>query len=88
MKKYDKIIKCPYCGAEFLPAEIYYPEDFLGEPVDIVKDENGEIVTFDGTNMNLEETFVCTHCDKEFLVTASVEFETEKKETIDFTDEF
>lgn len=88
MNKYDIVIKCPHCGAEFLPAEVYYPEDFLGEPVDIVKDENGQIVTFDGTNMNLEEEFVCPHCDKSFKVTAKVEFETKKDEGIDFSDEF
>lgn len=35
MIKQDKkleLIICPKCGREYLPAEIYYPNEFLGKP--------------------------------------------------------
>ena len=43
--KYNKdfqeiLIKCPHCNAEYLPAEIYYPDEFLGRPTDINKIHN------------------------------------------------
>ena len=41
--KVKHIIKCPYCGAEYLPEEIYYPDSFFGKPRDIVKNSKGEI---------------------------------------------
>ena len=30
-KKIELII-CPHCGTEYLPAEIYYPKHFFGNP--------------------------------------------------------
>lgn len=71
-------IKCPYCGCEYLPAEIFYPDDFLGTPLNIIKDENHEIIGFDGNNMNTEETYVCDVCGKTFKVDAVVTFKVEK----------
>ena len=69
-------IRCPHCGWEYLPAEIYYPEDFLGTPQNIIKDENGDVIGFDGEDMNTVETFYCEHCGKQFTVDASITFKT------------
>ena len=52
-------IGCPHWGCEYLPAEIYLPNDFLGRPGEIFKDENGVILGFQGTDMNTTETFTC-----------------------------
>ena len=32
MKEKLNIIICPNCGAEYLPAEIFLPDSFLGRP--------------------------------------------------------
>ena len=69
-------IRCPYCGQEYLPAEIYYPDSFLGKPKDIYKDENGAILGFDGEDMNTTESFYCDKCGKPFSVNAVVTFKT------------
>ncbi len=69
-------IRCPHCGWEYLPAEIYYPEDFLGNPSNIIKDEKGDVIGFDGEDMNTVETFYCEHCGKQFTVDASITFKT------------
>lgn len=37
MTKYQ-VIRCPQCGAEYLPGEIYLPKYFLGQPKNVSKD--------------------------------------------------
>ncbi len=66
-------ITCPKCGREYLPAEIYYPNSFLGKPADIER-LNNKIEGFTGKSMDLEETYVCDNCSTKFRVTATVKF--------------
>lgn len=79
MKKVYTVIKCPNCGAEYLPAEIYSPNYFLGKPSNIAK-HNGKIVSFYGETMDLKETYTCDDCDTKFTVRASVLFNTSIEE--------
>lgn len=85
----DKIlIKCPHCGREYLPCEIYYPDEFLGTARNIIRDGK-QIIYFDGENMNLSETYICDECGKTFNVEASVSFRTTKQEErFDFDEEY
>lgn len=69
-----QIIKCPHCGAEYLPSEIYIPSDFLPKFDDLVKDENGKIVAVYEHPMNLNEEYTCDYCGHRFAVKAQVEF--------------
>lgn len=69
-------IRCPYCNAEYLPAEIYYPDSFLGKPFNIIKDGDGNILGYNGEDMNTLETYVCESCDKQFTIDASITFRT------------
>ena len=67
-----ELINCPFCGQQYLPAEIYYPKHFFGKPYGIERDVTGRIVEFEGTSMDLFETFICEQCDKEFRVCAKL----------------
>lgn len=69
-------IRCPHCNAEYLPAEIYYPNYFLGKPYNIIKDDAGNILGYSGSDMDTVETCVCDICNKKFSVDASVTFRT------------
>lgn len=69
------VIKCPKCGREYLPTEIYLPEVFFGKPKSIVKNLDGKISLADD-NMNLYEEYVCDECDTKFSIEASVSFKT------------
>lgn len=71
------IIKCPHCGCEYLPAEIYLPNSLLGHPSNIIKDHDGQILGFDGTDMCLTETYTCDKCNTTFNVDCVVFFKTE-----------
>lgn len=69
----EKII-CPKCGREYLPAEIYLPKAFLGNPQGIYKSEDGKIEIFEGKSMDLEEVYQCDICNCNFKVNAKVSF--------------
>lgn len=69
-----KTIKCPYCGTEYLPGEIYIPEHFLGRPENVERDLSGNIVYDDGVMQDLTEDYTCLKCDRTFHVLATIDF--------------
>lgn len=71
-----EIIKCPNCEAEYLPAEIFLPKEFIGKPYFIEKNYAGKLLDFCGENMNTYETYVCDKCGKRFSIRATVYFTT------------
>lgn len=79
MKRLFTVIKCPNCGTEYLPAEIYVPNAFFGKPSNIAK-HNGKVVSFYGDSMDLRESYTCDTCDTKFTVRASVLFNTSVEE--------
>lgn len=70
----NNIIKCPNCGREYLPGEIYIPERFLGKPKDLERNADGKIIADYGSAMDLEESFECEFCGCAFKVRADVKF--------------
>lgn len=88
MKQKSVVITCPNCGAEYLPAEIYLPDYFLGKPSNIDKDGNGKLIYFSGDNMNLSETYHCDYCKKEFKIICKLNFITDYNRDLDFDEEY
>ena len=77
------VIKCPHCQAQYLPAEIYMPNAFLGRPEDLVKDSLGKIIYEDyreGQEPEMIEHFICDYCDKPFVIEATVTYKTMTEE--------
>lgn len=72
----NNIIRCPKCGREYLPCEIYLPDAFLGRARVISRNEEGQIDYIDGSNMDLVETYQCD-CGHRFKVEAKVNFHVE-----------
>ena len=79
------IIKCPYCGAEYTPSEIYIPNEFFSKER-VIKDSDNKIVTSDSL-LNTEEEYCCDNCSKTFKVSATVTFTTEEVKD-DFDDDY
>lgn len=69
-----KVIKCPYCGAEYLPSEIFMPEDLLDKTYTIHKTKDGIIEFAEGDDAELIESYTCDYCNKEFKVYANIEY--------------
>lgn len=87
------VIKCPHCGAEYLPGEIYMPGSLIGQPDDVVKDSFGRILYEDYSSVELEpdmiEHFTCEFCEKPFIVEASVSYKArEEAPENDFTTDY
>jgi hypothetical protein len=74
------IIKCPHCGAEYLPGEIYMPSAIIGQPDEVVRDSLGKIIYEDyftaDHEPNLTESFTCEYCNKPFVIEAVVTYKT------------
>ncbi len=87
-RKKDATIICPHCGREYLPAEIYIPNQFFGTPEDIDRDAAGRIEVYDGEPMNLLEEYTCDGCGKTFEVSAQVQFKTVISEHSDFDEPY
>ena len=84
-KSKDIRIKCPFCGAEYLPAEIFIPKCFVGNPESIDKNHYTKCIeSYFGKNMDLVERYKCDNCDTTFKVVARVQFNTIIEEELDF----
>lgn len=82
------LIRCPHCGAEYLPAEIFYPKHFLGNPKDIEKSRSGEINYYSGSNMCFSEEYMCDVCNTTFSARAQVCFVVRKIEEKSFSSDY
>jgi len=75
-------IKCPHCGYEYIPAEIFFPDQLLGNAKTVIKDALGKILYVEwkpDEEPALTEKWVCDNCGETFKVTASFSFKTEKE---------
>lgn len=71
-----RVIKCPKCGYEYLPAEIYLPDEFLGKPKNIVRNVEGKLMGYEGIKMNDTETYYCDNCGELFESVSTTNFTT------------
>lgn len=76
IRKFE-IIECPYCGYEYLPAEIFIPKYYFGKPENIQRDENGKLLSYEGSSVDLFEKYKCDKCDTEFRVVSKLQLTTE-----------
>ena len=84
----NNIIKCPNCGWEYLPGEIYLPKHFLGQPKEIERTIDGKILLHYGTDPDLNEIFRCEHCGKTFEIAAEMSFTTKTSVEHNFDDDY
>ena len=84
--KFDYIV-CPYCGREYLPAEIFIPNSFFGKPTNIERDSVGRIKSYDGLAMDTVESYICDGCKNPFTVVARIQYATEIKDRYNFSEE-
>lgn len=83
-----EIIECPRCARQYLPAEIFVPKAFFGKPYDIVRDLYGQILDYEGTSVDLFETYTCDGCNTIFRVRAKMQFITETTLLENFDEEY
>ena len=74
----QSIIKCPHCGGEYLPGEIYMPGSLIGQPDEVIRDSFGKII-YEDYYSDLRkpdsiEHFTCELCNRPFVVEAIVTY--------------
>ena len=71
----NNVITCNVCGQEYSPAEIFIPNEFFGNPKEIIRDPStGKIEFVTGTDMNLDEEFTCYNCGNKMKIHARLSF--------------
>lgn len=88
MENKPNYIICPKCGAEYLPAEVFYPDEILGSPENIIKDKKGKIEFFIGESIDLTEEFACYTCNCKFTVEGTVKFVTKESSRSKFDEDY
>ena len=77
------VIRCPQCGAEYLPGEIYMPGSLIGQPDEVVRDSFGKIIYEDYYTKTREpdniEHFTCEYCNKPFVIEATVTYKAKEE---------
>jgi hypothetical protein len=81
-------ISCPHCNYEYLPAEIYIPGSYFGHPYMIERDVQGKILGYEGTSVDLFETYTCDQCNHTFRVISKIGFSTEEDKLENFEEEY
>lgn len=79
----EPVIKCPICGQEFLPAEVYLPDYFLGKPTEIIKTTSGKLDFYFGQGMDPDEEFICDNCGAHLKIHANISFNVVAESTDD-----
>lgn len=83
-----EIIACPFCGYEYLPAEIYVSRAFFGKPENIERNAEGAIVSYTNSSVDVLETYTCDKCNHNFKITAKMVFVTEEDKLENFDEEY
>lgn len=68
------VVKCPVCGQEYLPSEIFLPNNFFGKQKDITRNASGEIEFYFGDDPDYDEEFVCESCLSKLKIHANLNF--------------
>ena len=75
------LIKCPFCGAEYSPSEIFMPGELIGKADNVIKDPTGRILYTEwAEEPEATERFVCEQCEKTFVVEATISYKTRAEE--------
>ena len=85
------VIRCPHCGYEYTPADIFMPGELIGIPVDVVRDALGKIIYQDYEEDNAPATeahYCCDNCNKSFVVEPVITYKVRKEdEALDFAEQ-
>ncbi len=82
------VIKCPNCGAEYLPVEMFIPDNFFGRPVHIERNEQNQIIDTVGYSMKTNTKYICDYCDMPFRISTKLQFSTKAETKLDFDSEY
>lgn len=88
-KNVVKTIRCPKCGYEYTPDEIFLPSELMGQSHRRTKDALGKVLYVDyledDDKPKFTEHFECENCGTAFVVEATVNYKSKlEDEALDF----
>ena len=85
------VIRCPHCGYEYVPAEIFMPGELVGNPETVIRDALGKVIyqEYDDEEMPAQiEHYVWDNCGKPFIVEPVITYKVRKEdEALDFSEQ-
>lgn len=81
-------LRCPVCGEEYLPSEIFMPDAVFGRQYDITKNDRGDIMFYLGDDPDYNEEFICNSCNTKLDVSMKMSFDVIPKENDEFEEEY
>lgn len=91
-KKNWQVIKCPHCGYEHVPAEIFMPGELIGRTKTVIRDALGKIIYveyYDEEEPIATTKYFCDNCDRPFVVEPVVSYKVSKEvEELDFKEQY
>jgi len=82
------VVRCPVCGQNYLPSEIFMPDSFFGKQRDITRNASGEIEFYLGDDPNYEEEFICESCLSKLKIHANLTFNVEVDNGENFDEDY
>lgn len=81
-------IKCPVCGTEYLPSEIFLPDNFFGKQKDITRNQSGEVEFYLGDDPDYDEEFICESCLSRLKIHTNLIFNVEVANDENFDEDY
>lgn len=75
MNKELPVLQCPICGRQYMPAEIFMPDEFFGHQKEVIRKPSGEIDFYIGTDPELQERYICDGCGTELMISAQLSYD-------------
>ena len=57
--------------------KIFVPKYYFGTPSNIERDEQGKLLSYEGSSVDLFEKYICDRCNTEFRVVSKLQLTTE-----------
>ena len=83
-----KKIKCPKCGYEYLPAEVFFAETLLGKPEKIIRSAEGNIELYTGEEPSFQEEWICDKCNAALIIDVDLNITTQLNPCHDFSEDY
>ena len=83
----EKILKCPVCGEEYLPGEIFYPKYIIGNPKNIIKNDSGKIEYWEDEDLVNTESYICDKCNTALKFNVNIDYSVEVDNKYNFNEE-
>ena len=86
--KLNYCIECPNCGYQYLPCEIFLPDNILSKSYHIERDDKGKIIDALEFNPEFKEKYICDKCNQVFECELKLSFNYKMDKNLNFGEDY